>query len=301
MVDMLNPLSPPPVGLTEKLVAARTILSRGLALNPAHVFLLLSGGNDSASVTHFVATELRRANRPFRIVHINTGIGIPETREHVNLLCFRYRWQLIELRAKEDCGQDYEKIVMQHGFPGPSQHPFMYRLLKERPLRKLARDVEGTLMLISGARLNESARRMRLVSGDTHREGRRIWCAPFYHLTNDDVVSYMEAEGVPESPVRQKLCMSGECLCGAYARPHELKEVTFFYPATGARLAALQARVRAAGFPWNWDEKAPPWWGRMRSAEKAGQADAFEAERNEIVTRMMLCGSCEARQERGER
>lgn len=297
MFDVPNPPSP---SMAEKLAHARAILNRGLAqFDPKNVFLLLSGGNDSASVTHFVATELRRVNRPFCVVHINTGIGIPETREHVNLLCSLYGWNLLELRAKEDCGQDYEKIVMQHGFPGPSQHPVMYRFLKERPLRKLARDVKGNLMLISGARLNESARRMRLSSGDIHREGRRIWCAPFYHLTNDDVDSYMSTERVPESPVRQKLCMSGECLCGAFARPHESKEIAFFYPDTGKRLAELQTRVRAAGFPWNWDEKPPRWWGRMKRAQKAGQADAFEAERKEIVTRMMLCGSCEARQERG--
>lgn len=283
--------------LRERLDQAAQILDRALAqYDPAHTFLCLSGGNDSCSTTHFAASHLKR---PFRVLHINTGIGIPETREHVVSVCDRFRWELVEVRAKEDCGQDYESMVLEHGFPGPPQHSIMFRRLKERCLEKLARDYSGRLMLVSGARMQESGRRMRLKSTEIHAKGRRVWCSPFYYLSNEELSEYRSEHSIPESPVRQKLCMSGECLCGAFARPNELKEIEFFFPATAKRLLDLQARVRAAGFPWGWDERPPGWWDAMNHAKKAGQVDAFEQERAEEIE--MLCTSCSARHEREER
>jgi hypothetical protein len=41
--------------------------------------------------------------------------------------------------------------------------------------------------------------------------------------------------------------MSGDCLCGAYAKPGELAEVGLFYPTVAARLRALQDEAKAAG------------------------------------------------------
>ena len=137
---------------------------------------------------------------------------------------------------------------------------------------------------------------MRLSSAEIHRAGRRVWCAPFHYISNEEVAAYRSEQGIPESPVRQKLCLSGECLCGAFARPGELKEIEFFFPQTGAYLRELQCRVRAAGFPWGWDERRPAWFDSMREAQRAGQADAFEEERTAEIA--MLCTSCHGRYER---
>lgn len=278
---------------------ASAILTQALIEHaPSHVFLLLSGGNDSLSTTFFAATELRRRNRvKFRVLHINTGIGIPETRQHVVRVCDRYDLDLLEIRAKEDCGQDYEQLVLEQGFPGPPQHTKMFNRLKERCLEKLARDHKGgRILLISGLRQQESGRRMRLKSTPVQRQSRRVWCAPFFEWDNEQLATYRERNEIPESPVRQKLCMSGECLCGAFAKPNELKEIEFFFPETGKRLRDLERRVRAAGFPWGWDERPPEWWDKMSRARKAGQVDAFENERNEEIA--MLCSSCQFRAER---
>lgn len=248
---------------------------------PAHAFLCLSGGNDSLSTTHFAAQNI---GLPFKVLHINTGIGIPETREHVYRVCDRYGWELVEIRAKEDCGQDYEQIVLKYGFPGPSQHRAMYIRLKERCLDELGRrHPKGRILLVSGVRKQESARRMYLTQ-PVQRYKRRVWCSPFFYLSNDELTAYRAAQGLPESTVRQKLCMSGECLCGAYARPNELKEIEFFFPETGRYLRDLEQRVRAKGFPWGWDEKPPRRWGYLIRAKKAGQQEMF-------------CTSCEFRAE----
>ncbi|MFE3583727.1 hypothetical protein [Streptomyces vinaceus] len=52
--------------------------------------------------------------------------------------------------------------------------------------------------------------------------------------------------------------MSGECLCGAYAKPGELDEIEFFYPETAAKLRALEEQASEAGIPaCKWGQKAP--------------------------------------------
>jgi 3'-phosphoadenosine 5'-phosphosulfate sulfotransferase (PAPS reductase)/FAD synthetase len=265
------------------------IIEQALAEKPDAIFLMLSGGNDSLGACHFAAGVL--GDRPFHVAHINTGIGIPETRAHVYSVCAQYDWPIKEYRAVHN-GQRYEDIVLEHGFPGPAQHLIMFSRLKERALRQLLREHDGTVMLVSGARKQESAKRMRLPDLPVHRDGRKLWCSPFFYLSNEELSAYREKHAIPESPVRKFLCMSGECLCGAFARPGELKEIDLFFPATGQRLRELQARVNAAGFPWGWGERPPAWFQNMKQAQQAGQIDAFADELQ------MLCTSCNARNER---
>jgi 3'-phosphoadenosine 5'-phosphosulfate sulfotransferase (PAPS reductase)/FAD synthetase len=263
---------------------------------PSHIFALFSGGDDSLTVSHFAATAL--GDRISGVVHINTGIGLKETRQHVDTVCALFSWRLLEYKAK-DLGQDYEQIVLEHGFPGPTQHPIIYRRLKERALEALVRDHQGgNVMLISGVRQRESSRRMRL-SEPVHRDkGRRVWCAPFFYRSNEEIQEYRNTvlADVPVNPAKQYLCMSGECLCGCFAHKGDLSQVEFFFPEAGRYLRDLQARVHARGYPWSWDDEGPPrWWSRRQAATKSGQVDAFEQEFHEEVK--MLCSSCEFRHE----
>lgn len=273
------------------------IIRRALeTYKPRHVFGLFSGGDDSLTVTHFAKQHL--GERMDAVVHINTGIGLPETRAHVDIAADLLRWNLLEYKAK-DCGQDYEQLVLAHGFPGPDHHTKMYNRLKERPLRALARDHQGgKIVLISGLRQQESGRRMRLKSEAIQKDGRRIWCAPFFYMSTDQIAEYRTdvLKRVPKSPAKEFLCMSGECMCGSFAEKGEQAQVRFFFPKFGEYLDDLTARVRAAGFPWAWDEKPPKWWSKMKAALKAGQADAFEDERTSAI--QMMCSSCQFRRER---
>jgi 3'-phosphoadenosine 5'-phosphosulfate sulfotransferase (PAPS reductase)/FAD synthetase len=260
---------------------------------PSKVFGLLSGGHDSLTVTHWAAGHL--GSRMDAVVHIDTGIGLPETQEFVRSVCEQNRWPLRIYRAR-DCGQVYEDLVTEHGFPGADHHTKMFNRLKERPLRALLRDnPDGRVMLISGLRRQESGRRMRLRNEPVQREGRRVWAAPFFNWSNDEVRAYHKTHALPTNPAKTYLCMSGECLCGAYARPGELKEIETFFPVTGKRLRDLEAKVRAAGFPWGWDEQPPAWWGKRQAAKKSGQSDAFDAEAESEI--QMLCTSCQFRHE----
>lgn len=278
--------------LDEQLEDARSIIHAAIAEHrPSHVFGLFSGGNDSLTVTHFAADTCGALLD--KVVHINTGIGLPETRAFVIETAVRMGWPLLEIRAKEDCGQDYDEIVVKHGFPGPAQHNVMFNLLKERAIRKLLRDHKDKnrcVMLISGARRQESGRRMRLKSGAVHRDSRKLWCSPFFNLSNDEIREYRERHEIPESPVRQYLCMSGECLCGAFARPNELGEIRMWFPDTAARIEALQLRVASAGKPCRWGHRPPAKCSTRSPRSKPKGPEQLELE--------MLCTSCEARFER---
>lgn len=275
------------------------VIDRAIAEHqPIKVFGMLSGGHDSLTVTHWAANYL--GSRMDGIIHIDTGIGLPETQQFVKDTCAQFGWPL-KIYSAVECGQVYEDLVTAHGFPGPDHHTKMFNRLKERPLRALIADNPGgRVVLISGLRRQESGRRMRLRSEPIQREGRRVWAAPFMEWSNDQVRDYHAAHKLPTNPAKTYLCMSGECLCGAYARKGELTEIETFFPAMGKRLRALEQKVRAAGFPWGWDESPPNWWGKRQAAKKAGQDDAFEAEADEQI--QMLCSTCnfkyEAEQER---
>jgi 3'-phosphoadenosine 5'-phosphosulfate sulfotransferase (PAPS reductase)/FAD synthetase len=282
----------------DKLEQARSILLDAIEQHkPAHIFGLLSGGHDSLTVTHF-ANAVHKLDA---IIHIDTGIGIPETQQFVVDVCQQYGWPLKIYRATENTKADgtpdpqvFENIVLENGFPGADAHRFMYIKLKERQVNRVCREHPGKVMLISGVRKAESNRRMGTAQ-EVQKTGNRIWVAPFLHLTSDELEAYRAENSLPSNPVKELLCMSGECLCGAYAKPNELKEIETWFPAVGKRLRDLEQKVRAAGFPWGWDEQPPAWWGKRKQAEKAGQVDAFQEEAEAEI--QMLCTSCQYKYE----
>ncbi len=79
-----------------------------------------------------------------------------------------------------------------------------------------------------------------------------MWVAPLLNWSHEDKHAYLDAHLLPRNPVVEKLCMSGECLCGAFARKGELDEIAFWYPETAARIRALEVRAAEAGVPCRW-------------------------------------------------
>lgn len=290
--------------LTDKLHVAQGYIETAIEQHqPTHIFSLFSGGHDSCSVTHFAARVL--GNRLTGVVHVNTGIGIPQTRQYVRETCEQHGWNLLEYKATENVNAKgepapviYEDLVTAYGFPGGFHHRKMYNRLKERQLERLARDFGASsrepIMLISGCRKEESTRRMGTTK-PIDPQGRMVWVAAFADLSGVDCSTYMEREGIPRNPVKDYLHMSGECLCGAFAHPGELAEIELWYPETAAEIKRIERNVRAAGFPWGWEEQPPAWWADRKKAEAAGQQDAFEEEREAAIE--YLCTGCHKRDE----
>ena len=225
---------------------------------PRAVVALFSGGDDSLT-----ATTIASKHPAFTTAaHMNTGIGVGETRQFVRDTCNRMGWPLREMRAKEDAGMDYEALVMERGFPGRGHHQKMYDRLKERPLRILIKELKrkhrDKIMLVTGVRSTESVRRMGHVD-PIQVEGVKLWVAPIHDWDKPDCLSYLEKERMPRNPVSVEMHMSGECLCGAFAHENELEEWRFFRPEVAERIDALQERVRLHG---RRAAKARCFWGR---------------------------------------
>lgn len=229
---------------------ARSIIDEAVkSYGPAHLFAGFSGGKDSIVVADILSEHSQFSG----CFHANTGIGIEETREFVRKVCRDRGWPLVEIRAKEDCGQDYEQLVCQHGFPGPAHHYKMYQRLKERPLRALKKRYprKERILLATGIRRAESRRRMGKQDAIT-KENRVIWVNPIISWSGPDRDQYIYSRKLPVSRASRLLCMSGECLCGAFARPNEKEEIRLWFPRTAEYLDSLEEKVRAAGWDWPW-------------------------------------------------
>lgn len=215
-------------------------------------FLLVSGGNDS-----MVLLSVCR-NWVGGIVHINTGVGIAETSAFVRRVVAEYGKELIEMHPPIS----YRDLVLGRwrGFPGPGGHRFAYTMLKERPIRQLLRDHRTKrgerFMLLTGVRKAESQRRMG--REETRREGGQVWVNPLVNWSNELMREYRETMALPVNEVTKHLHMSGECLCGAFAKPGELEEVGFFYPSFKSYIERLQDEAKAAGIAaCEWGKRPP--------------------------------------------
>lgn len=229
-------------------------------------FVGFSGGFDSLVATHWAMNNVPGC----QVFHANTGIGIERTREFVRETCAKNNWPLREIRAKEDCGKDYDAIVEKNGFPGPASHSKMFQALKERPVRKLLMSCKtkrsDQIMLITGIRMDESVRRSGYKYSVIDFVGNVLWVNPFYYKTREWFAEYIEKHNLQQNPVSKILGMSGECLCGAFAHAGEMQLIKLVCPETYARLKKLEETVKPK-HGWGWEE-GPPRGGKKKTESK---------------------------------
>lgn len=103
------------------------------------------------------------------------------------------------------------------------------------------------------ARRSESARRMGFV--EPIRAGAQVWVAPLWDWSKRDCNEYIDTNKLPRNEVAGLLCMSGECLCGAFAKPKEFDWVAKWYPAFGQQIRELEKEAEAAGVPCKWGQR----------------------------------------------
>jgi 3'-phosphoadenosine 5'-phosphosulfate sulfotransferase (PAPS reductase)/FAD synthetase len=218
-------------------------------------FALFSGGHDSLTATS-VAFEQGAVESA---LHIDTGIGVPETRDFVERTCKDRGWPL-RVYSAEQVGESWEDFVRRHGFPGPAQHNRMYNRLKERALRAAIRDCRPPrkrVLLVSGCRSSESVRRMGTVK-PVDRQGTWVWSAVIHNWSKQKCLDYLDAWGIKRNPVVERIGKSGECLCGAFAKPGELDQLHDHYPEVAERILDLEQEVRP-NHPWGWEDRRPDW------------------------------------------
>lgn len=227
------------------------------AFSPKAIFVGFSGGIDSLVATHWCMNNIPGC----KVFHANTGIGIERTRKFVRDSCNKNGWDLEEIRAKEDCGQDYDTLVLERGFPGPAMHYKMFQRLKERPLMELLKRYKekrsDNVMVLTGLRKDESQRRAGYKYTTIDFTGNLLWVNPFYYQNAGWFSEYIQKHNIPKNPVSKTLGMSGECLCGAYAHKGELSQIKIVCPKTHDRILALQGKVFARGHGWGWEDRPP--------------------------------------------
>lgn len=218
--------------------------------NPSHVFALFSGGHDSLVNTFITAQHPRFSG----VVHCNTGIGIEETREFVRDTCRAEVWPLIERFPPR---VQYDQICLERGMPGgPKKHEIVYHRLKGEAIDQIVAETKthwrDRIILSTGIRKQESTRRMLLHAFATRRDGAKVFVNPISDWSALDVSRAVDAWGLKRNPVVDKLHRSGECLCGALARPQEIEEIAFWYPDVARRIHALEQQCHERGLPSRW-------------------------------------------------
>jgi 3'-phosphoadenosine 5'-phosphosulfate sulfotransferase (PAPS reductase)/FAD synthetase len=251
----------------------------------AGAVVLFSGGDDSTVLAHL----FRRDCDYF--AHINTGICVldedAEEEESAAANYVRTMAEKWDVPLIEEHGDSYRDLVIEHGFPGPAHHFKMYQRLKERGLRKVRKRLVANgrkerVLFIAGRRRQESDRRKDIPTHE--RDGSIVWASPLAHWSARDLNDYRTAYGVERSPVAQEIHMSGECLCGAFAKKGEREMFKFFRPRTDRYIATLEDEVLAAG---NVPPERCKWgWGAYRGQK-------VDANQLSLMETGPLCSSCE--------
>lgn len=267
------------MNLNIKISQAREIIKEAIdRYNPIAYVALYSGGHDSAVSSHVSLTILKEMGIRAKVYHGDTTIGIKETQEHVIKTSTLLDWDL-EIRKPPKWQDRYLNIVREYGFPGAtkSSHQFMYRRLKERAIKSFVTNelkskpkARENVLLLSGVRKSESVIRMGYTD-PVQKDDSRIWCNPIFYWTEEDCSEYMELVKLPPNPVKLLLCISGECLCGSFARKEEYSEIKEAYPDAAAQIDFIYEVAKAHGHPWPWGMGPNDW----NKAHPPGQTDMF--------------------------
>lgn len=227
--------------------ARRIICIAHKMYRPRKTFCLFSGGNDSACSTHIaMATGLCDG-----VVSIDTTVAIEESHEHLRSVAGDFKWPLMWLTPD----MSYFQFCAKFGVPGPGMHAYVYAYLKERCVRGLVRYFKkfswDKIMLVTGVRASESERRMGHVAAIA-RDGAQLWVAPIINWDEQQKVVYQTEHAIRRNPVTTNLGISGECLCGAFAKPGEMGKIKEFYPRAFSHIQNCEANAAENGKHCAW-------------------------------------------------
>ena len=216
------------------------------------VYALFSGGHDSLTATHLASKHPAFSG----VIHIDTGTGLPETKQFVIDVCNRHDWSLTIQKPF----MPYESLIVRRGFSGPAQHGWMYDRLKDRVLSQVTKRIRAEqeaknntkIILVSGVRKLESVRRAA-IQDDIHVEGIRLWVPLIAQWTATDCTNYISDNNLCRSRVKDTLHMSGECFCGAYKKRNEFNEIEYWYPKQAERIKRWEHLVCQAYDNQRWE------------------------------------------------
>jgi len=209
-------------------------------------YSLLSGGKDSWACAKY----LQEHHLLLGCVALATGISAPDWLPNLQRMCAKEGWPLEVYQTPVI----YEDLVRKYGFPGLSKHKWMVSYLKGRGVQQF-RKVHPKIPLASGVRVAESERRTLNTLPVSKWEGVFVY-APILNWSTEETWAYVKERGYERPDTYSKLGISGDCLCGSYAREWERRAIATHYPAVDARLRVLENDPAVCLFKsrkvWGW-------------------------------------------------
>lgn len=264
--------------LDDKLQMSREIISRAIAeYRPYATVLMFSGGDDSMTAYH--VSRYLGVKVDF-FLHGVTNTGIAETTDFARQVGEQSGLSYIEANA----GDAYDQYVLRKGFFGIGEmaHQMAYHILKHRRFRTtlskhIRHGITGrNILLINGARKQESKRRQKTMADPIRADGSNVWVNIINDYTKLDNLDLLTGLGVRRNPVTEILHRSGECLCGTTQSLEARKEASYWFPYWGKRMDSLEKEACKRGFCWGWGQDLPPVVKAQKAREKQIRAGQLE-------------------------
>lgn len=196
------------------------------------LYVLFSGGKDSVCVLHFIATNF--PDKFAGAVFTNTGLGSQETRKFVIDYCKKMGWKLYLTYPQEN--ERFQKIMLKNGFATPGSHRIWMGYLKYHAwyyFSKWRKKENEKMAFISGVRKKESRQRAK-IKGYARKpvdvNATMIFVKPFLYKSGVELWDYFIENKLKKTPVYDWLNRSGECYCGAFTQPGDLKVMQKYDP-----------------------------------------------------------------------
>jgi len=212
------------------------------------VLAFFSGGRDSAVSSHIAYQFAKAMGLDFKLVFIDTTIGLEETKEYVRRYAEWLGVELITLRPEKT----FEEFVMLYPYWPSLQHArWCFAKLKRKPLVRYLRQFPPlTVIQVLGIRKGESLFREKEFTKifeiycEEDRPCQYSWF-PVLHVSLNDLERYIRRYGIPRPEVWNKLGFSGECFCLAGMPKWTLDRLIQFYPYMAERLAKIDDIIHA--------------------------------------------------------
>ena len=269
MTQILLPGLETQTDLQTKIEMGREIINQAIAqYNPYAIVMMFSGGDDSLTA-YYLSRYLNIPATHF--LHGVTNTGIAETTDFARMTGGQSGLKYIEANARNA----FDDYVLRKGFFGIGHmaHESAYHVLKSEHFKKtlskhIRQGVEGRkIILLTGARKEESQNRKMMLAQPIRPDGPNIWVSFIQDWTKLDCLEFLD--GRKRNPVTEILHRSGECLCGTMQSLETRKEVSFWFPYWGKRIDDLEKETCKRGFCWGWGQDLPPTVKAQKAREKA--------------------------------
>jgi 3'-phosphoadenosine 5'-phosphosulfate sulfotransferase (PAPS reductase)/FAD synthetase len=264
----------------------KTITLLIVEYSPYAIVVMFSGGDDSLTAYH-VARYLEIPTTHF--LHGVTNTGITETTDFARQVGKQSGLRYIEANA----GNAFDEYVLRKGFFGIGEiaHENAYHILKNQRFRATLsqhirqRKRNRNILLLTGARKQESNRRKLMTMNPIRPDGSNIWVSLINDWTKLECLEFLDGQG--RNPVTEILHRSGECLCGTMQSLETRREVSYWFPYWGKRMDSLEKEACSRGFCWKWGEDLPAVIKAQKSRDKAIRNGQLE------LGWLPMCHSCQ--------